>query len=151
MMKANMKAEISGHVKVLLATYEVQHPDATASALRELWLQFEPKSHNYVKAEQREQQKSENMDVKKTVSFAIRVCARGETDKVRDSLRQQIPPRDPAATWVLCDAIRSMGRKLLPEFVSLRPLYEQWTADPNLPPKNLRSVKSILKTLSKQE
>lgn len=288
LMKKDMKAEISEPVKALLAGYDASNPHVTADKLRELWLRFEPKSYNYVKAEQREQQEilgipipvlsaigkeigkaackqvqdfiplarllweqygregrvvalvflgkmeladpemilplllelcrtcltwedadrlamdalepvvrkqpdkwltalepwlkdenkwvrraaitiigrlpmkhpeytetclnyvplllhDEDMDVKKAVSFAIRLGARGETDKVCEFLRRQIPPRNPAATWVLCDAIRSMGRKLLPEFASLCPLYEQWAADPALPPKDRRSVENALK------
>jgi 3-methyladenine DNA glycosylase AlkD len=89
----------------------------------------------------------EDVDVKKAVSFAIRLCARGETRPVRDFLARHVPPENPAATWVLCDAIRSMTKKFLPEFVSLLPLYEQWAADPALSAKDRRSVESAVKTL----
>jgi 3-methyladenine DNA glycosylase AlkD len=89
----------------------------------------------------------EEADVKKAVSFAIRIAARGEIAPVRDFLARHVPPQDPAATWVLCDAIRSMAKKLLPEFVSLLPLYEQWAADPALDKKDRRSVESAVKTL----
>lgn len=87
------------------------------------------------------------VDVKKAVSFAIRLAARGESAPVRDFLAHHIPPGDPAATWVLCDAIRSMTKKFLPEFVSLFPLYEQWAADPTLSTRDRRSVQSAIKTL----
>ncbi len=86
-------------------------------------------------------------DVKRAVSFAIRLCARGSVDATRDFLARQVPPEDPAATWVLCDAIRSMAKKLLPELVSLLPLYEAWAADPALSAKDRRSVESAVKTL----
>ena len=87
------------------------------------------------------------MDVKKAVSFAIRLCARGEVAPVRDFLARHVPPQDPAATWVLCDAVRSMAKKLLPEFASLLTLYEQWAADPALDKKDRRSVESAVKVL----
>jgi 3-methyladenine DNA glycosylase AlkD len=89
----------------------------------------------------------EDVDVKKAVSFAIRLVARGETGPVRRFLARHVPPEDPAATWVLCDAIRSMTKKLLPEFAPLVPLYEQWAADPALSAKDRRSVESAVKTL----
>ena len=89
----------------------------------------------------------EETDVKKAVSFAIRLAARGEVVPVRDFLARHVPPTDPAATWVLCDAIRSMATKLLPEFAPLLPLYAQWATDPALSGKDRRSVESAIKTL----
>jgi 3-methyladenine DNA glycosylase AlkD len=89
----------------------------------------------------------EEVDVKRAVSFAIRLTARGDAAAVRDLLARHVPPRDTAATWVLCDAIRSMGKKLVPEFVSLLPRYEQWTADPALSARDRRSVESAVNTL----
>jgi 3-methyladenine DNA glycosylase AlkD len=89
----------------------------------------------------------EDVDVKKAVSFAIRLAARGAIAPVRDFLARHVPPENPAATWVLCDAIRSMTKKLLPEFAPLLPLYEQWAADPALSAKGRRSVESAVKTL----
>lgn len=91
----------------------------------------------------------EEQDVKRAVSFATRLCARGEIEPVRDFLSRHVPPGDSAATWVLCDAIRSMTKKLLPEFAPLLPLYEQWAADPSLSAKDRRSVESAVKTLRK--
>ena len=89
----------------------------------------------------------EDVDVKKAVSFAIRLVARGETGPVRDFLACHVPPENPAATWVLCDAIRSMTKKFLPEFAPLLLRYEQWAADPALSPRDRRSVESAVKTL----
>jgi 3-methyladenine DNA glycosylase AlkD len=89
----------------------------------------------------------EEVDVKKAVSFAIRLVARGEIGPVRDFLARHVPPENPVATWVLCDAIRSMTKKFLPEFAPLLPLYEQWAADPTLNAKDRRSVESAVKTL----
>ena len=87
------------------------------------------------------------VDVKKATSFAIRLAARGETVPVRDFLANHVPPEDPTATWVLCDAIRSMAKKLLPEFASLLPLYERWAAEPTLGTRDRRSVQSAIKAL----
>ena len=86
-------------------------------------------------------------DVKPAVSFAIRICARGEVELVRDFLARHVPPKDPAAGWVLCDAIRSMTKSFLPEFEPLLPRYEQWAADSALSAQDRRSVESALKTL----
>ncbi|MCP4518183.1 MAG: DNA alkylation repair protein, partial [Delftia sp.] len=88
-------------------------------------------------------------DVKRAVSFAIRLAARGEIAPVRDFLARHVPPANPLATWVLCDAIRSMTPKFLPEFSSLLPLYEQWATDPALSARDRRSVQSAVKTLRK--
>jgi len=88
-------------------------------------------------------------DVKKATSFAIRLCARGDVDRVCKFLARHVPPADPAATWVLCDAIRSMAKKLLPRFVSLLPRYQAWAQDPDLSARDRRSVESAVKTLSR--
>ncbi len=89
----------------------------------------------------------DEQDVKRAVSFAIRLCARGEVEPVRKFLARHVPPADPVATWVLCDAIRSMAKKLLPEFAPLLPQYEQWAADALLSAKDRRSVESAVKIL----
>ncbi len=86
-------------------------------------------------------------EVKKAVSFAIRLSARGETAPVRAFLARHVPPQDSAATWVLCDAVRSMAKVLLPEFASLLPQYERWAADPELGAQDRRSVESAVRTL----
>ena len=64
-------------------------------------------------------------------------------------LARQVPPERPEATWVLCDVIRSMANKLLPEFVPLLSLYERWHDDPATSGRDARSVESALKTLRK--
>jgi 3-methyladenine DNA glycosylase AlkD len=93
----------------------------------------------------------QELDVKRAVSFAIRLTARGDTAAVCSFLARHVPPQDPAATWVLCDAIRSMGKKLLPEFATLVPRYEQWAADPALSARDRRSVESAVKTLRRAQ
>ncbi len=90
----------------------------------------------------------EDTDVKKAISFAIRLCARGEIAPVRDFLGNHVPPANATATWVLCDVIRSMATKLLPEFTPLLPNYEAWLTTPNLSNKDHRSVESAIKKLS---
>jgi len=90
---------------------------------------------------------SPERDVQRAVSFAIRLAARGEIKPVIAFLDCQVPPGDPAATWVLCDVIRSMTKRFLPEFKSLLPKYQAWAADPALNPKDLRSIESTIKFL----
>jgi 3-methyladenine DNA glycosylase AlkD len=89
----------------------------------------------------------EEVEVKKGVSFAIRLCARGEIEPVRKLLERHVPPKDAVATWVLCDVIRSMTSSFLPEFRSLLPKYEKWAADPSLSARDRRSVESAIKKL----
>jgi len=83
-------------------------------------------------------------DVKKAVSFAIRLTARGDLVAVRQWLERMVPPENPMTTWVLCDVIRSMTKTLLPKLESLRSAYEQWAEYPTLSAKNHRSVESAL-------
>jgi 3-methyladenine DNA glycosylase AlkD len=89
----------------------------------------------------------EEVDVKKAVSFAIRLSVRGKVGPVRDFLEQHVPPQNPAATWVLCDAIRSMAKQFLPEFTSLLAPYEKWASAPSLSAGDRRSVESAVKIL----
>ena len=89
----------------------------------------------------------EDTDVKKALSFAVRLAVRGEIAPVHEFLRAHVPPRNPAATWVLCDVIRSMTSKFLSEFRSLLPLYEQWAANPALSARDRRSVESAVEVL----
>ena len=91
----------------------------------------------------------EEVEVKKAVSFAIRLSVRGEVSPVRNFLEQHVPPENPVATWVLCDAIRSMAKSFLPEFTSLLALYEKWANDPSLSAGDRRSVESAVKILRK--
>ena len=89
----------------------------------------------------------EELDVKRAVSFAIRISTRGEISETRIFVEKHIPPANPAATWVLCDVIRSMTKSFLPEFASLLPKYQQWANDPNLSSQDRRSVESAVKVL----
>ncbi len=89
----------------------------------------------------------EEIDVKRATSFAIRLSARGEITEMVKFLEAQVPPTSPAATWVLCDVIRSMTKSFLPEFESLLPKYQQWEQDPSLSARDQRSVESAIKVL----
>lgn len=91
----------------------------------------------------------EETDVKKAVSFAIRLAARGEVIPVRDFLARHIPPKNSTATWVLCDVIRSMTKSFLPEFLHLLAAYTTWSKDERLSAQERRSIESAIKTLEK--
>jgi 3-methyladenine DNA glycosylase AlkD len=91
----------------------------------------------------------EELDVKRAVSFAIRLSTRGEIAETCNFMDRHVPPSDPAATWVLCDVIRSMTKKFLPEFAPLLPKYQQWLDDPQLRAQDRRSIESAIKILEK--
>ncbi|MBT3389527.1 MAG: hypothetical protein HN413_03875 [Chloroflexi bacterium] len=93
----------------------------------------------------------DELDVKRAVSFAIRISARGEIAPVREFLARHVPPENSAATWVLCDCIRSMTKQFLPEFTTLLPRFEAWQNDPSISAKDRRSIDSAIKTLKKAE
>jgi hypothetical protein len=57
------KATIADQVGPILAAYDPAAPRATADALRDLWLQFEPKSVAGIKAKQRGQQETVGIPV----------------------------------------------------------------------------------------
>lgn len=89
----------------------------------------------------------EEVDVRKAVSFAIRLSVRGELGPVKDFLGRNVPPENPNSTWILCDAIRSMTKKFLPEFAALLPQYEAWAKMSSLHAKDRRSVESAVRIL----
>ena len=86
-----------------------------------------------------------DLDVRRTVSFAIRISARGDLDAVVGFIKRQTHRTDAASIWVLCDVIRSMTKKFLPQFRQLLPLYESWLTV--VDPKTQRSVASAIKVL----
>lgn len=89
----------------------------------------------------------EEVDVRKAVSFAIRLSVRGKLGPAKDFLGRNVPPENPNSTWVLCDAIRSMTKKFLPEFATLLPQYEAWAKMSSLNAKDRRSVESAVRIL----
>jgi len=84
-------------------------------------------------------------DVRRAVSFAIRMGARGEPEAVVDFIKRQAHRTDAASIWVLCDAMRSMTKTLLPHFKQLVPLYERWLE--LVDAKSKKSVASAIKAL----
>jgi 3-methyladenine DNA glycosylase AlkD len=89
----------------------------------------------------------ESREVRKALSFAIRLAARGDVVLVREFLERNVPPTRPKSTWVLCDAVRSMTKKFLPELSPLKSRYEDWLEDPSLSNTDRRSIESAVRTL----
>jgi len=87
----------------------------------------------------------DDLDVRRAVSFAVRMGARGEPESVAAFVRRQAHRTDAASVWVLCDAMRSMTRKLLPQFTGLLPVYEHWQEVVDT--KSKRSVAGAIKAL----
>ncbi len=88
-------------------------------------------------------------DVKRALSFALRVSARGRVEPLKQFIRDHQQVTDAASLWVLSDAMRSMTRQLLPQFIDLLPLYQHWleTAEPQA----RRSVEAAVRTLESAE
>jgi 3-methyladenine DNA glycosylase AlkD len=87
----------------------------------------------------------DDLDVRRAVSFAVRMGARGEPEAVVDFIKRQSHRTDAASIWVLCDAMRSMTKEFLPQFTELLPLYERWQE--LVETKSQRSVASAIKAL----
>lgn len=83
--------------------------------------------------------------VGRAVSFAIRLTARADVDVVRDLVRRHSDAQDPNAVWVLCDVVRSLWKKLLPEFADLLPVYEGLLD--RVDARSRRSVESAIRLL----
>jgi len=86
-----------------------------------------------------------DLDVKRALSFALRLNARGQVAPVREFVLAHQDQVDPDAMWVLCDLIRSMTRELLPQFAGLLPIYRAWLE--TAPPKARRSVEGAIRLL----
>jgi 3-methyladenine DNA glycosylase AlkD len=86
-------------------------------------------------------------DVKRALSFALRLNARGEVQPVKDFILAHQSVTDFDSIWVLCDLIRSGWRAQLPQFADLLPVYRNWlgTAEP----KARRSVEGAIRLLEK--
>lgn len=87
----------------------------------------------------------DDLDVRRAVSFAVRMGARGEPEAVVGFIKRQAHRTDAASIWVLCDAMRSMTKKSLPQFKGLLPLYEHWLE--LVGTKSKKSVASAIKAL----
>ena len=86
-------------------------------------------------------------DVRRAVSFSIRLCAKADPALVYRFLEARVPTAGPAAVWVLCDVVRSADRKVLPALLPVLPRYEAWLADPRIAARDRRSIESAIKTL----
>jgi 3-methyladenine DNA glycosylase AlkD len=84
-------------------------------------------------------------DVKRALSFALRLCARGEVGPVQTFIRDHRDATDADSLWVLCDVIRSMWKALLPQFAELLPIYRAWLETGE--PQAQRSVKGAIRRL----
>ncbi len=84
-------------------------------------------------------------DVKRALSFALRICARGEVEPVKRFILAHRHVTDADSLWVLCDLIRSGWKAQLPEFADLLPVYQAWleTAEP----RARRSVEGAIRLL----
>jgi 3-methyladenine DNA glycosylase AlkD len=87
----------------------------------------------------------DDLDVRRALSFALRMGARGEPEAVVDFIMRQAHRTDAASIWVLCDVMRSMTKELLPRFKELLPLYEHWLE--LVETKSRKSVASAIKAL----
>lgn len=86
-------------------------------------------------------------DVRRAVSFAIRMGARGDPAAVRTFIKKHSGSADPSVIWVMCDAMRSMTKKFLPQFKALLPVYERWLEVADA--KSRRSIEGAIKALRK--
>ncbi len=88
-----------------------------------------------------------DLDVRRAVSFAIRISAKTNPGLVISYMETQLfnPPVE--ATWVLCDVIKSLDKKLLGAFSILYPLYQKWSVSPSVSAKERRSIEIALKVL----
>lgn len=91
--------------------------------------------------------RDDDADVRRAVSFAIRMSARGEVAAVVGFLARHVPPTGPSGNWILCDVIRSMSKESLPSFAGMLTRYERWAKDPKLSAQDKSSVDSAVEVL----
>jgi 3-methyladenine DNA glycosylase AlkD len=85
-------------------------------------------------------------DVRRALSFALRVTARGQVAPLKAFVLTKRQVTDAASLWVLCDVMRSMTAELLPQFAGLLPVYQAWLETGDL--KARRSVEGAIRVLS---
>ena len=88
-----------------------------------------------------------DVDVRRAVSFAIRMCAKSDPQLACAFLQQQISATNVACVWVLSDVIKSMDRKILHQFVSLLPFFQDWKKGMSPSAKERRSLESAIAVL----
>jgi 3-methyladenine DNA glycosylase AlkD len=84
-------------------------------------------------------------DVKRALSFALRLSARGDPLPAKAFIVSHQDVTDTHSLWVMCDVIRSMWKALLPEFVDLLPIYRAWLEQGD--PKAKRSTEAAIRIL----
>lgn len=84
-------------------------------------------------------------DVKRALSFALRVSARGQVEPVRQFILDHQEVTDADSLWVLCDLIRSLWSALLSDFADLLPVYQTWLEKGD--PRARRSVEGAIRLL----
>ncbi len=88
-----------------------------------------------------------DVDVRRAVSFAIRMCAKNDPQLACAFLQNQISAANVDCVWVLSDVIKSMDRKILHQFVSLLPSFLDWKERMNPSAKERRSLESAIAVL----
>lgn len=91
--------------------------------------------------------KDDDADVRRAVSFAIRMSAKGEVAAVVGFLARHVPPTAPSGNWILCDVISSMSKQSLPSFAGMLTRYERWAKDTKLSEQDKSSVDSAVEVL----
>ncbi len=86
-----------------------------------------------------------DLDIKRALSFALRVTARGEASPLKEFIRTHQDLTDADSLWVLSDVMRSMTPQLAPQFVDLLPLYRRWLD--RAEPKARRSIEAAIRSL----
>jgi 3-methyladenine DNA glycosylase AlkD len=86
-------------------------------------------------------------DVKRALSFALRLCARGEVEPVKAFILAHRDITDADSLWVMCDLIRSGWKAQLPQFVDLLPIYRNWLETGE--PRARRSVQGAIRILER--
>ncbi len=84
-------------------------------------------------------------DVKRGLSFALRLCARGDVEPVKAFILHHQDVTDAASLWVLCDVIRSLWKAQLPQFADLLPVYRAWLQTGE--PRARRSIEGAIRVL----
>jgi 3-methyladenine DNA glycosylase AlkD len=88
-----------------------------------------------------------DVDVRRAVSFSIRICAKTDPKLACAFLEKQVSAANPATVWVLCDVIKSMDRKIIVEFASLVPSYKKWSTNLDISSKDRRSIENVITVL----
>ncbi len=88
-----------------------------------------------------------DVDVRRAVSFAIRMCAKSDAQLACAFLQTQVSAANAACAWVLCDVIKSMDRKILHQFTSLIPSFLDWKERMSPSAKERRSLESAIAVL----